>query len=97
MVRQVIPEQRSALKSYQRLGLDELRPLGSLVAPEPPTRKRDFVPLLADAMTREDVVRRLYEAFDDTSRAAVQEATHDPAGRVGGSASRPREDSDRSR
>src|SRR4051812_10964870 len=82
MARQVVPEQRSTLESYQRLGLEELRPLGSLVAPEPPTRKRDLVPLLADAMGRGEVVRKLYEALDDTGRAAVQEATHDAAGRV---------------
>src|SRR3954451_10968355 len=82
MARQVVREQQSALDSYQRLGLDDLRPLGSLVAPEPPTRKLDLVPLLADAMGREEVVRKLYESLDDTARAAVQEATHDPVGRV---------------
>jgi len=82
MARIDISEQRSTLESYQRLGLDELRPLGRLVAPEPPTRKLDLVPLLADAMGREEVVRKLYEALDDTARAAVQEATHDPVGRV---------------
>ena len=82
MARQVISEQQSTLDSYQRLGLEELRPLGSLVAPEPPTRKRDLVPFLAEAMARVEVVRRLYEALDETGRAAVQEATHGPAGRV---------------
>ena len=82
MARIDIPEQRSTLESYQRLGLEELRPLGLLVAPEPPTRKRDLVPLLADAMARDEVVRKLYEALDDAGRAAVQEATHDPVGRV---------------
>src|SRR3954447_25776308 len=82
MARQAIPEQRSIRESYQRLNLDELRPLGALVGPDPPTRKGDLVPLLAEAMAREDVVRTLYEALDDTGRAAVQEAAHDPAGRV---------------
>jgi hypothetical protein len=82
MARRDVPEQRSILDSYQRLGLEELRPLGALVAPDPPTRKQDLAPFLAEAMTREDVVRRLHEALDDAGRAAVQEATHDPAGRV---------------
>src|SRR4051795_7165570 len=82
MARIDIPEQRSTLESYQRLGLAQLPPLGLLVAPDPPTRKLDHVPLLADAMGREEVVRKLYEALDDTARAAVQEATHDVVGRV---------------
>lgn len=82
MARQVLSGQQSTLDSYQRLGLEELRPLGPLVAPEAPTRKRDLVPFLAEAMARVEVVRRLYEALDETGRAAVQEAAHGPAGRV---------------
>src|SRR4051794_16191245 len=82
MARRDPGEQPTTRESYQRLGLEELRPLGSLVAPEPPTRKGDLIPFLADAMGRDEVVRKLYEALDDTARAAVQEATHDAAGRV---------------
>src|SRR4051812_4244163 len=82
MARRDPGERLTDRESYQRLNLDELRPLGRLVAPEPPTRKGDLVPFLADALAREEVVRRLYEALDDAGRAAVQEATHDPAGRV---------------
>ncbi|MDX6326333.1 MAG: hypothetical protein QOK15_2687, partial [Nocardioidaceae bacterium] len=82
MARRDPGERLTNRESYQRLGLDELRPLGRLVAPDPPTRKGDLVPFLADAMGRDEVVRKLYEALDDTARAAVQEATHDPAGRV---------------
>src|SRR4051794_41536805 len=82
MARRDLGERLTNRESYQRLGLEELRPLGLLVAPEPPTRKLDLVPLLTDAMGREEVVRKLYEALDDTARAAVQEATHDVVGRV---------------
>src|SRR3954452_5541529 len=82
MARRDSGKQPITRESYQRLGLDELRPLGRLVAPDPPTRKGDLVPLLADATARGDVLRRLYGALDDAGRAAVQEATHDPAGRV---------------
>lgn len=82
MARKVIPEQRSILESYQRLGLDELRTLGSLVSGDPPSRKRDLVPFLAGAMTRVEVVRGLYDGLDEAGRSAVREATHDPAGRV---------------
>ena len=82
MARRDAGDRLAIRESYQRLGLDELRPLGRLVAPDPPTRKLDLVPLLAEAMGRRKVVRTLYESLDDTGRAAVQEATHDPAGRV---------------
>src|SRR3954464_9209329 len=82
MARRDPGERLTNRESYQRLGLEELRPLGRLVAPEPPTRQGDLVPLLAAAMGRGEGVRKLYEALDDTARAAVQEATHDPAGRV---------------
>ncbi len=68
------------LASYERLTLDELRPLSRLVSADPPTRKTDLVPFLADTMSREANVRRLYEALDETNRSAVQEATHAPAG-----------------
>src|SRR4051812_36405140 len=82
MARRDPGERPTNRESYQRLGLDELRPLGRLVAPDPPTRKGDLVPFLADALAREDLVRKLYEALDDAGRAAVQEATHGPEGRV---------------
>jgi Helicase conserved C-terminal domain len=75
-------EQSTNQEAYQRLTLDQLRPLGRLIDEEPPARKRELVPLLADAMARPATVRRLYEALDATAKAAVREATYDPAGRV---------------
>src|SRR4051812_46295329 len=78
-------EQREKLTNqevYRRLTLDQLRPLACLIDEETPARKRELVPLLADAMARPTNVRRLYEALDAIGKAAVQEATYDPAGRL---------------
>jgi hypothetical protein len=75
-------EQLTNQEAYRRLALDQLRPLGRLIDEEPPARKRELVPLLADAMARPATVRRLHEALDATAKAAVREAAYDPAGRV---------------
>ena len=56
--------------------------LAPLVLDDPPACKRELVPLLAEMMGRDKVVRGLHDALDDVGRAAVQEATHDPSGRV---------------
>src|SRR5690242_13197460 len=75
-------EQLTNQEAYRRLTLYQLRPLGRLIDEEPPARKRELVPLIADAMARPATVRRLYEALEAIGKSAVQEATHDPAGRL---------------
>src|SRR3954451_3783390 len=69
-------------EAYEGLNLDLLRPLGPLVTDDPPTRKRDLLPLLVRSMTRLDLVRRLYESLDERGRAAVQEALYHDEGRL---------------
>ncbi len=69
-------------EAIERLRLDTLRPLAKLIDADAPTTKRDLVPFLTQRLAREDVVRRLYAALDETNRAAVQEALKDRRGRL---------------
>jgi hypothetical protein len=81
MVRRAQAEDLSIAQALESLNLDILRPLGRLIDPDAPTRKQDLVPYLTRMLASEDVLRRLYESLDETSRAAVQEAL---ASREGG-------------
>lgn len=63
------------------LTVEDLKPLAKLVG-EPPARKGELVELLARTMTDAARVRSLYDRLDDIGKKAVQEATHDAAGRL---------------
>lgn len=72
----------TAYEAFQTLTLEDLHPLSELVAPNPPTRKSDIVPLLAGVMTDPARVRELYDGLDESARHAVRAAVFDPVGRL---------------
>jgi hypothetical protein len=67
-------------EAFKKLRVDDLKSIVKLLAEEVPPRKPELVALLTDTMLRPDKVRSVYEQLDETSKAAVQEATHDPEG-----------------
>ena len=82
MVRRAQIEDLTIAQALESLNLDILRPLGRLIDPGAPTRKQDLVPYLTQMLTREDVLRQLYESLDEQGRAAVQEALASREGRI---------------
>jgi hypothetical protein len=69
-------------EAFAKLTVDRLKPLARLLVEKPPTRKGELVKLLARPMQQDKRVRELYDRLDDLQKAAVQEATHDPHGRL---------------
>lgn len=75
-------ENLTAREAFEKLTLDDLRPLAELVATDPPKRKTELVPLLAKVMTDPLRIQELYNRLDATSQNAVQVATFDPNGEL---------------
>lgn len=71
-----------AREAFNALTIDHLVPLVRLLGVESPKRKGDLVAAVTAAMLRPERVRALYEKLDPVGQAAVQEATHDPEGRL---------------
>jgi hypothetical protein len=67
-------------QSFEKLKVDDLKPLVRLLDLEVPPRKPDLVALLTGIMRTPEKVRALYDQLDETGQAAVQEATQDPEG-----------------
>ncbi|MFI5455184.1 MAG: hypothetical protein ACHRXM_06995 [Isosphaerales bacterium] len=82
MAKRCVAEIFNVSEAFEKVNLETLRPLAKFVSPDAPTRKMDIVPYLTQTMTREDMVRRLYEKFGDLPKAAIQEAVADPEGRI---------------
>jgi len=77
-----VEEAFTAREAFEKLTLDDLRPLAGLVAADPPKRKTELVPLLAGVMADVGRVRDLYGRLDASSQRAVRVAAFDPAGRL---------------
>jgi len=54
-----VEEAFTAREAFEKLTLDDLRPLAGLVAADPPKRKTELVPLLAEVMADPVRVRDL--------------------------------------
>ncbi len=72
----------TAREAFEKLTLDDLRPLAALVAVDPPKRKSELAPLVAGVMADAGRVRDLYGRLDPVSQNAVRVAAFDPAGRL---------------
>ena len=77
-----IDEVLTAREAFEKLTLDDLRPLAGLVAADPPKRKTELVPLLAGVMADAGRVRDLYGRLDPVAQNAVRVAAFDHAGRL---------------
>ena len=75
-------ETLTAREAFEKLTLDDLRPLAGLVATDPPKRKSELAPLLAKVMTDPKRGRDLYAGLDATAQRAVRVAAFEPAGRL---------------
>jgi hypothetical protein len=75
-------EALTAREAFEKLTLDDLRPLAGLVSADPPKRKTEVAPLLAGVMADASRVRELYSRLDPVSQHAVRVAAFDPAGRL---------------
>lgn len=75
-------EALTAREAFEKLTLDDLRPLAGLVAADPPKRKTELAPLLAGVMADAGRVRDLFGQLDRLSQNAVRMAVFDPAGRL---------------
>jgi hypothetical protein len=75
-------EALTAREAFEKLTLDDLRPLSGLVSTNPPKRKSELAPLLAKVMTDPKRVRDLYAGLDATAQRAVRVAAFDPTGRL---------------
>ena len=82
MSRRSVAEIDNISEAYEKINLEILRPLAKFISPDAPTRKTDIVPFLTQAMTREDMVRRLYESLGEVPKAAIQEAVANPLGEI---------------
>jgi hypothetical protein len=71
-----------AAEAFGYMTVDHLRPLAALLTGDVPRRKGELVSLLVHRMTDPAAVRALYEQLDPLAQKAVQEATHDPQGRL---------------
>jgi Helicase conserved C-terminal domain len=69
-------------QAFEKLYLNNLRPLARLISDAPPNHKPELVELLTQTMRDEPRVRALYERLDPISQAAVREAAHDPEGEL---------------
>ncbi len=69
-------------EAYEMLNLDTLQPLAKLIASDAPKRKSDLVPYLTRLMSQPEEIRRLYDSLGEVSKAAIQEALADPAGKL---------------
>lgn len=67
---------------YKRFKADGLRKLAQELAADAPSRKTELVPYLARFMGKPANVRAVYDRLDDVGKAAVQEAVHNPEGRL---------------
>lgn len=74
------PAERSAEHEFNRLSVDNLRPLAALVGAASLRKKGELVAALTRAMTDPARVRRLYDQLDPVAKLAVREAPHDPKG-----------------
>lgn len=72
----------TAREAFEKLTLDDLRPLAGLVSTDPPKRKSELAPLLAKVMTDPGRVRDLYAGLDPSAQRAVRVAAFDRAGRL---------------
>ena len=77
-----VEEILSAREAFEKLPLDDLRPLAALVAADVPKRKTELVPLLADAITDPARVRARYARLEAASQNAVRAAVVHPTGRL---------------
>ncbi len=77
-----IDEALTAREAFEKLTLDDLRPLAGLVSTDPPKRKSELAPLLAKVMTNAARVRDLYAGLDASAQRVVRVAAFDPAGRL---------------
>jgi hypothetical protein len=75
-------EALTAREAFEKLTLDDLRPLAGLVATEIPKRKTELVPLLTGVMTDPRRVRTLYDRLEPAAQNAVRVAVFDPAGHL---------------
>lgn len=72
----------TAREVFEKLTLDDLRPLAELVTTSPPKRKSELAPLLAAVMTNAARVRDLYAKLDASAQQAVRVAVFDPVGQL---------------
>ena len=75
-------EALTAREAFEKLTLDDLRPLAGLVSADPSKRKTELVPLLAVVMANPGRVRDLYDRLDPAAQNAVRVAVFDPVGRL---------------
>jgi Helicase conserved C-terminal domain len=73
----------SVREAFDKLTLDDLRPLMQLVGDTGLSRKADMIPAFAKALTDPARVRRMYDNLDERAKAAVQLAVHDKKGEIG--------------
>jgi hypothetical protein len=69
-------------EAFDKLTLDDLRPLAELFSAGPPKRKSDLVPLVAEPLLDPARLRELYTRLDTLSQNAVRMAVHAPSGRL---------------
>jgi len=72
------PELLSTEEVFQKLTVDQLKPLAKIIHNEVPQHKGDLVALLTRTLLDPKRVRELYEKLDETSKIAIQEAVQDP-------------------
>jgi hypothetical protein len=77
-----VDEAQTAREAFEKLTLDDLRPLAKLVAEDAPKRKSELSPFLAGVMADPKRVRDLFNGLDPVSQRAVRVAAFDPAGRL---------------
>jgi hypothetical protein len=75
-------EALTAREAFEKLTLDDLRPLAGLVSTDPPKRKTELLTLVAGVMAHAGRVRDLYGRLDAVAQNAVRVAAFDPAGRL---------------
>jgi hypothetical protein len=74
------PLPESTREAFDKLTVDYLRPLVSLLTNDVPKRKAELVSAAVRFMTDPAEVRALYDQLEPLAQRAVQEATHDPQG-----------------
>ena len=74
-------EARTAEQAFERLTIEHLRPLATLLGADPPKKKGELVAVVTRAMTDPARVRALYDRLEPLAQHAVRAAAHDTHGR----------------
>ncbi len=78
----VVEEPLTAAEAFEKLRLEDLRPLVEVVKADVPKRKPELVAILAAEMTNPQNLRQLYGLLDSAGRNAVRFAVADPHGKL---------------